>query len=372
MKKLGFGMMRLPLIEGGGDKDVDLARTCAMVDAFLQRGYAYFDTAYFYHAHNSENVVRQALVERHPRSRFVLADKLPVVLLKEPADQVRIFDEQLKKCGVDYFDYYLLHSLDAEHYATAQRLDSFGFAQQKKAEGRIRHLGFSFHDTADVLDRILTDHPEVDFVQLQINYLDWEDAAIQSRLCYETALRHGKPVTVMEPVKGGTLAQVPAAAQEVFRQLHPEWSNAVWALRFAAGLENVQMVLSGMSTLSQVEENTAALADCAPLTAEERAAVENAARLLRRGLTVPCTDCRYCVDGCPKHIPIPRCFEAYNADLQDGGSAFEDRRAAYKEHTLNAGKASDCIGCGACTRVCPQHIDIPQRLKDVARHFETD
>lgn len=368
MKKLGFGMMRLPLREGGEAKDVDLEQVCAMVDTFLQRGFSYFDTAYFYHGGNSENVARQALVERYPRSRFVLADKLPVSLLKEPADQVRIFDEQLAKCGVEYFDCYLLHCLTAHYYEVAQKLDTFAFVQQKKAEGRIRHLGFSFHDSAEVLDKILTEHPEVEFVQLQINYLDWEDAEVQSRLCYETAVRHGKPVIVMEPVKGGNLVRIPAPAQQTFRRLHPDWSNPVWALRFAAGLENVRMVLSGMSDPAQLEENTAALEDPRPLNAEEQAALEQAAQLLRRGLSVPCTACRYCVDGCPKHIEIPKYFEVYNDDVLTGGSDFAARQTAYGQ--IAGGRAADCIACGACAKTCPQHIEIPERLKDVVRHFE--
>ena len=372
MKQLGFGMMRLPLQPGGENKDVDIAQVCAMADEFLKQGFTYFDTAYFYHGGNSENVVRQVLTERYPRDAFVLADKLPVVSLRESADQVRIFKEQLDKCGVEYFDYYLLHSMNAAYYDKVCRLDSFGFLREKKEQGLIRHLGFSFHDSADVLDRILTDHPEVDFVQLQINYLDWEDASVQSRLCYETAARHGKPVMVMEPVKGGTLASLPAEVQAELDKVHPDWSAPAWALRFAAGLEHVHMVLSGMTTPQHLAENMATLAQPCALNERERKALETAAAMLRQSSAIPCTSCRYCVDGCPVHIPIPRYFELYNADVRTHGATLATHQAYYDAYGKGLGKASDCIGCGACARGCPQHIPIPERLKDVAKRFETD
>ena len=239
--------MRLPLAESGNFAAVDVAEVERMVDTFLERGFTYFDTAYMYHDFRSECVVREALVERHPRERFTLATKLPTMFLKAEGDQERIFDEQLSKCGVDYFDYYLLHNLNISNYETVERFDSFAFAARMKAEGRIRHLGFSFHDSAELLDEILTAHPETEFVQLQINYLDWDNESIQSRRCYEVARRHGKPIVVMEPVKGGSLAKVPAAAERLLRAVHPDRSPASWAIRYAASLEGVMMVLSGMS-----------------------------------------------------------------------------------------------------------------------------
>lgn len=267
MKRLGYGMMRLPTTGPKEHAAVDLEQVCRLVDAFMGRGFSYFDTAYFYHEGQSEHIVRQAVAERHSRDRFLLADKMPMMHLKGKTakDQARIFDDQLQKCGVDYFDYYLLHCLDRNSYEAAKELDTFSFLMGKKAEGRLRHLGFSFHDRAEVLDRILTEHPEAEFVQLQLNYLDWEDGTVQSRLCYETAVRHGKKVIVMEPVRGGRLAKLPEEAEALLRQAHPDWSNASWAIRFAAGLEHVMMVLSGMSDLDQVLDNTAAMATPPPL-----------------------------------------------------------------------------------------------------------
>ena len=260
---IAAGVIEFALVAGTvlllGKADLYVPQVCGMVDTFLARGYTYFDTAYFYHGGKSECAVRDALVKRHSRESFLLADKLPLMHLKDADSgeaQARIFHEQLEKCGVDYFDYYLLHSLTAESYETAGRLDTFAFLSRMKEEGKIRRLGFSFHDKADVLDRVLTEHPEAEFVQLQINYLDWEDERVQSRKCYETVRRHGKQVVVMEPVKGGKLAKLPEEAAAILRQAHPDWSPASWAIRFAAGLEGVVMVLSGMSTLGQVEENT--------------------------------------------------------------------------------------------------------------------
>ena len=315
-KKLGFGMMRLPLTEPENFSAIDIPQVEKMVDMFIDRGFTYFDTAYMYHNHLSECVVRDALVKRHARNSFTLASKLPTMMLSKEGDQERIFAEQLQKCGVDYFDYYLLHSLNKANYKNACRLGSFDFVAQLKKEGKIRHVGFSFHDTAELLDEILTAHPEVEFVQLQINYLDWDNESIQSRKCYETARRHGKPIVVMEPVKGGALARVPKEAQMLFENTRQGMSPASWAIRYAASLEGVMMVLSGMSSLEQLDENTSFMRDFRPLSQDEQRAIEQAVGIINRSIAIPCTACRYCVEGCPQHIAIPEYFALYNADKQ--------------------------------------------------------
>lgn len=367
MKKLGFGMMRLPLPDPKVQGQVDLDQVCRMVDLFLERGFTYFDTAYMYHDYQSERVVRKALVERHPRDSFTLATKLPTMQLKEAADQERIFREQLEKCGVEYFDYYLLHNLGKDHYAIAQRLNSFEFIQQKKEAGLVRKIGFSYHDNAELLDEILTAHPEVDFIQLQLNYLDWESENVQSRKCYEVAVKHGKPVVVMEPVKGGNLVDLPEEAVKLFQSAHPDWSVPSWAIRFAASLENVMVVLSGMSSLAQVEDNTGYMGDFHPLTAQERQVVDQVTDILNKETAIPCTACRYCVEGCPQHIAIPDYFALYNAKRRTGGIT---QLVYYTNLTRENGKASDCVECGQCEGACPQHISIIQWLKEVAKTYE--
>ena len=370
MKKLGFGMMRLPLLDREDPKSVDMEQVCQMVDTFLSRGFTYFDTAYMYHGFQSENVVREALVKRHPRDSFLLASKLPSMFLKEEGDQERIFAEQLEKCGVDYFDYYLIHNLGTENYAKAERFGSFAFVSELKRQGKVRRMGFSFHDTAAVLDQILTEHPEVDFVQIQLNYLDWESDTIQSRLCHEVCLKHGKQVIVMEPVKGGTLAKIPGRVTELLSAQHPDWSAPSWAIRFAASCENVFMVLSGMSDMDQLLDNTSYMADFAPLTDRENATLKDAARMILEDIAVACTSCRYCVDGCPQKIEIPQYFTLYNRAKQAGEAEMKELKASYAELGRSSGLASDCISCGQCVRACPQHIRIVAALREVAKAFE--
>ncbi len=370
MKKLGFGSMRLPLLDGSDQTSFDKEQLCRMVDAFLEQGFIYFDTAYMYHNGASERVLKEVLTDRHRRESFLLADKLPTMFLKEEADMERIFQEQLEKTGAGYFDYYLLHCLNQENYATSQRLGAFDFVVQKKEQGLVRKIGFSYHDKAQLLDEILTAHPEVEFVQLQINYLDWENAGIQSRKCYEVARKHGKEILVMEPVKGGTLAKVPPAADKLLRSREPELSIPSWAIRFAASLEGVSMVLSGMSNLEQLMDNTAYMRDFKPLTAEETALCMQVTDIINEKIAVPCTACRYCVEGCPMQIAIPDYFELYNAELQEIKKNFTVQGTYYDNLILQNGKASDCIGCGQCEQHCPQHIDIIDMLKKVAEAFE--
>ena len=369
-KKLGFGGMRLPLTDSDNQKSVDMAQVERMVDTFLERGFTYFDTAYMYHDFTSECIVREALVKRHPRASFTLADKLPTMMLQQEGDQERIFAEQLEKCGVDYFDYYLLHSLNTANYRNVERFGSFDFALRMKAEGRIRHVGFSFHDNAELLDRILTEHPEAEFVQLQINYLDWDNPGIQSRECYETARRHGKQVVVMEPVKGGALAHVPAEVETLFRGIAPDLSPASWAIRHVASLDGVMMVLSGMSSLEQLLDNTSYMRDFQPLSDTERQTIDRAVEIIRRSIAIQCTACRYCTPGCPRHIAIPDCFALYNADKQSVNQGFSIQQFYYQTLVETHGRASECIGCRKCEKICPQHLPIVDLLKQVAEAFE--
>ena len=369
--KLGFGLMRLPRLDPNDAASIDMEQTKQMVDTFLQKGFTYFDTAWMYCAFKSEEAVREALVKRHPRDSFSLATKLHSGFVHSLEDRDRIFDEQRRKTGVEYFDYYLLHGIGGESYQVYEQFDCFAWLQEKKRQGLVKHIGFSFHDHADVLERILTEHPEMEFVQLQINYLDWDSQGVQARQCYETAVRFGKPVIVMEPVKGGTLAQVPEKVEELFRQVHPDWSVSSWAIRFAASLENVQMVLSGMSSLEQLEDNTGYMEHFTPLTEAEQAVVHQAVEIINQSIAIPCTGCAYCTEGCPQNIPIPQYFSLYNADLQEVSSkGWLPQQSYYQALTLKHGKASQCISCGQCEGVCPQHLPIIEDLKLVADRFE--
>lgn len=370
-KKLGFGLMRLPLTDpnDGASVDVELLKT--MVDAFLEKGFTYFDTAWMYCGFQSECAIREALVKRHPRDSYTLADKLHAGFLKTKEDRERIFQEQLRKTGVDYFDYYLLHDVGTDHYKTYQELDCFRWLEEKKAQGLARHIGFSYHDNAELLDRVLIEHPEVEFVQLQLNYLDWDSEGVQSRKCYETAVKHGKPVIVMEPVKGGTLARVPESVEKMFREARPEMSTPSWAIRFAASLEHVMVVLSGMSNMEQLLDNTDYMADFQPLSAQEQALVKKAVDAINSTIAIPCTGCSYCTEGCPQRIAIPKYFSLYNADLQEiKEKSWRPQGEYYTRLTMNFGKASDCLECGQCEQVCPQHLPIIRHLKDVAARFE--
>ena len=371
MKKLGLGCMRLPLLNPENQASFDMEQITDMVDTFLKRGFTYFDTAYIYHNYQSENLVKRVLVERHPRDSFLLATKLPIYKIKEPGDAEQLFNEQLEKTGAGYFDYYLLHSLGEKSYATAEQFDCFGFAMRKKKEGKIKKFGFSFHDSAEMLDTILTAHPEVEFVQLQINYLDWENKSIQSRLCYEVARRHGKDVIIMEPVKGGALANVPPAAEKLFKEHAPSMSVPSWAIRFAAGLPGVIMVLSGMSNREQLLDNMSYMDDFVPLSEAEQALCFRVAELIKQAALVPCTTCRYCTDGCPVSIPIPDYFNLYNDMLQGEVGVTESLQEKYQTLSAGKGRAADCISCRQCEQQCPQHIDITGMLQKVSKEFDS-
>ena len=360
-RRLGFGCMRLPKLEDGS---IDIAQFCQMVDAYLAAGFCYFDTAYTYHGGQSEIALKEALVSRHPRDSYLLATKLPAWSIQNAGDPQRIFDDQLSKTGAGYFDYYLLHSITCENRSTYDQYDCWSFGLQKKKEGKVRHFGFSFHAHPAMLDELLTLHPEVDFVQLQINYLDWQNPIVQSAACYEIARKHGKPVIIMEPVKGGTLASLSEELAKKLDNVCPGASPASWALRFCAELSGVMMILSGMSTPSQMNENLCTMQSPAPFTQSERRVLAEVTSALRRAQTIGCTSCRYCTDGCPQHISIPDQFRLYNALLLD--SECRQPHSDYAQLVQSGGRAKDCVACGQCENACPQHLPIIDLLKKVS------
>ena len=361
MKKLGFGTMRLPLLDANDKKSIDQEAFNQMVDVFMEAGFCYFDTAYMYHDEMSESALRKALVERYPRESFLLADKMPTVIVKGPEDYERFFTTQLERTGVEYFDYYLMHNMGKDRYAKTKEFGGFEFAIQKKQEGKIRKLGFSFHDDAETLENILKEHPEMDFVQLQINYLDWDNEVIQSRKCYEVATCYGKPVVVMEPVKGGMLAKLPDSANALLEEQNEQASPVSYALRFAASLDNVMMVLSGMSTVQQVVENIQVLKEDVQLSEQDLELLKKVTAEVNRNIAVPCTGCGYCMEVCPKNIAIPGLFGLYNNHEVTGNFS----RMYYNRVVYDKGKASDCVNCRLCVKNCPQHIEIPEVLKKV-------
>ncbi len=364
--------MRLPLLDGNDQTSFDKEQICGMVDRFLEKGFTYFDTAYMYHAGKSENIIKEVLVDRYSRDKFVLATKMPTMMLKEEAEVERIFNEQLEKCGVEYFDYYLIHCLNVTNYEIAERLKVFDFVMQKKAEGKVKKIGFSYHDDAILLDKILTEHPEMEFVQLQINYLDWENEGVQSRKCHEVAVKHGKDIIVMEPVKGGTLANVPQKAERLLKSREPDMTIPSWAIRFAASCENVFMVLSGMSNTEQLLDNTGYMENFKEFTDEEKKICFDVADIINSTVTIPCTACRYCVDECPMNIPIPDFFSLFNAEEQEIEKPFTVQGEYYDNLAEKYNKASACIECKNCEAKCPQHIEISKFIKLVAEKFETE
>lgn len=362
MNKTGFGFLRLPRRNPSDEKSVDYELLNAMVDRFLEQGGDYFDTAYTYLGGVSEEALGKALVERYPRERFRIADKLPGYAAKTREDHERFFQESLRRCGVDYFDVYLLHGLNGENYEIAKKLDQFAFLRRLKQEGRVKKIGFSFHDTAQVLERILTEEPDLDYVQLQINYLDWESLSVQSRLCYETAVKHGMKVLVMEPVKGGALANLPEEASSLLGQLCPGDSNARWAMRFASDLPAVEVVLSGMNTMEQMEDN---MQPFHPLSAREQLVLRRAAEIIRANTAIGCTGCGYCTPECPVGMPIPQYFALFNEYKRNPNELWKTQ-TVYTSISGSAAAASDCLRCGRCEARCPQKLDIMRWLEQVA------
>lgn len=362
--KLGFGFMRLPMI----GEEIDMEQTKEMVDLFMSKGFSYFDSSWGYNGGKSEEAMKAAIVDRYPRESFQIATKCPVWIVKTKEEAQNMIWTSLERTGAGYIDYYLLHNLGDSRTKFFDDYGMWEYARELKEKGVVRHIGFSIHDNAEALDKVLTEHPEAEFVQFQLNYDDWESPTIQARKCYEVALKHQKPIIVMEPVKGGLLANPVENIRKIFEEANPNASLASWAIRYAASLDNIITVLSGMSTMDQVRDNVSFMEDFKPLSKEEQAVIEKAQKALREIPNIPCTACQYCVKGCPQDIRIPNVFATYNRKLvyNDLASA----KSRYGLETRMNGKASDCIACGNCEMVCPQHINIIENLKIIAGEFE--
>ena len=374
MKNLAFGMMRLPVLDENNLESIDYEQVNQMVDLYMDSGFNHFDTAYPYHNGLSEVAFRKCVVERYPRESFKLADKLPLFSITEESQLEPIFSQQLERCGVEYFDYYMMHNVSGFSEVGWLDVDSFSFANKKKEEGYIKHLGLSTHADAEFLDNILTVHPEMEFVLLQINYLDWEDEAIESRKCFEVARAHDKPVMIMEPFKGGFLADVPKEAENLMKKYNPDASVISWAMRFVTDLDGVCAILTGASSLEQLKENIDEIKNAVPLNDEEHQIIKEVAQIINSNITVDCTKCRYCTDSCSEDIDIARLFDLYNKEKILNIDDWSQPGNAYVNYSKlpGVGIASDCIECGLCVDECPQKINIPEVLKDVAETFETE
>ena len=357
--KLGFGLMRLPKLEDGS---IDIEQTKTMADMFIEAGGTYFDTAFVYDRGGSEEAFRKAVVERYPRESYTIATKLNVrVCPDDEAAAKQEFFTSLERIGAGYFDYYLLHAVQRDNLHIYDKFGIWDFVKEQKAKGLIKHWGFSYHADPELLEKILTDHPDAEFVQLQINYADWENPTVWSRENYEVVRKHGLPVVIMEPVKGGSLVKLPEKAQEIFREADPDASFASWAIRFAASLDGILTVLSGMSNTEQMADNLSFMRNFRPLDENDLELIEKVRKIIGTDLTIPCTACHYCTDGCPMQIPIPEIFELANSNIL----AHDTPRAkrGYQLVTEGKGKASDCVECGQCELACPQHLGVIRYLK---------
>lgn len=377
LKKLGFGTLHVPILDSQDQSSFDYETLNKEIDMFLEHGFTYFDTSYIYHDRKSEIALREALVKRHPRDSFILSDKLPVKFMHKKEDMERIFSEQLEKCGVDYFDYYLLHSINHDAYKNILEWGAFEFLLQKKAEGKFRELGVSLHDKPEFLEQVLIEHPEIDFVVLQLNFVDWNNHMINAKKTHEIARKYNKPIVVMQPCKGGTLLNnLPEEAVRLMKDYNPDASIVSWALRFAASQEGVRVVLSSYPELSMMEENISIMENFEPLNNEEYEILEKVSKIISENTAIPCSGCKYCILECPKHIPIDDYFALYNDSARNSKSTydspFQSSATLYYMNLVmdNHGRASDCIKCRRCEKVCPQGLKITEGLEKVAETFD--
>ena len=365
MPKLGFGLMRLPQ----KDDEIDLDTVCKMVDEYMAAGFNYFDTAYVYHGGKSEVAARECIVKRYPRDSFYLATKLPCWSIKTADDRDRIFEEQCSRAGVDHFDFYLLHAVEeGGNIDTYEKFDCFGWGKRKKEEGRIRHFGFSFHGTPALLEKLLDEHPEIEFVQIQLNYIDWDNPIVSAGKLHKILHERNIPIIIMEPVKGGTLAAPVPEVMKLYEEARPGASAASWAMRFVGSLPGVMTILSGMSNEEQMTDNISTFKSFETLTDKERDIIEEAKRIILGTPTIGCTACRYCCDGCPKGIAIPDIFRLVNTLRM-----YKDKwrtQVFYDNHVASSSRASECIGCGQCESVCPQHLSVIGLLKEASELFD--
>lgn len=364
MNRLGFGFMRLPLLNDLDRTSINYEMLFDMVDNFINKGFSYFDTGYAYHNGVSELAIRKAVVDRYDRERYIIADKMPLFMIRTKGQLDSIFCEQLQRCGVRFFDYYLLHAVGHTNYALIKEVEAIEFLKHKQELGYIKHIGISYHDKAALLEEILLKYPEIEIVQLQINYLDWDDPAIEARKCYEVAVKYGKKIIVMEPIKGGVLANVSNEVEDLFKKYDDKMSPASWAIRYAASKSHVMMVLSGMSNLSQINENIEIMNNFKPINVVEEEIIDKAKAIILNNIDIPCTSCYYCVKDCPKGIRIPEFFAIYN-NLKKFNKQKIVASIYFSNLEKNSGSISQCIGCKKCEAVCPQHIEISSKLKEV-------
>ncbi len=377
LKKLGFGTLHVPILDSQDQSSFDYETLNKEIDMFLEHGFTYFDTSYIYHDRKSEIALREALVKRHPRDSFILSDKLPVKFMHKKEDMERIFSEQLEKCGVEYFDYYLLHSINHDAYKNILEWGAFEFLLQKKAEGKFRELGVSLHDKPEFLEQVLTEHPEIDFVVLQLNFVDWNNHMINAKKTHEIARKYNKPIVVMQPCKGGTLLNnLPEEAVRLMKDYNPDASIVSWALRFAASQEGVRVVLSSYPELNMMEENISIMENFEPLNEKEYEILEKVSEIINENTAIPCSGCKYCILECPKRIPIDDYFALYN-DVERNSkstydSPFQSSATLYYMNLVmdNHGRAGDCIKCRRCEKVCPQGLKITEGLEKVSETFD--